>query len=82
MSATILLDSMIEKEKPQYPAGLSSDKLFEFYCADNVLANYDLDGAEIESGIIDGPRDAGIDAAYVFINGQLLTEDFNFNDVR
>jgi hypothetical protein len=44
MSATILLDSMIEKEKPQYPAGLSSDKLFEFYCADNVLANYDLDG--------------------------------------
>lgn len=82
MSATILLESIIEKEKAQYPANLSADKLFEFYCADNILVNFDLDTNEIESGIVDGPRDAGIDAAYVFVNGQLLAEDFNFDATR
>ena len=82
MSATILLDSIIAKEKPQYPAGLSDDQVFEFYCADNILVNYDLDDDEIHSGIIDGPRDAGVDAAYVFINSALLTDDFDFGSLR
>jgi hypothetical protein len=78
----ILLNSVLTKARENYPAGLSNDKLFEFYCADNILINYDLDHAEIESGIIDGPRDAGIDAAYVFVNTQLLTDDFNFSTIR
>lgn len=82
MASIILLESIIQKEKAQYPAGLSKDDLFEFYCADNLLVNYDLDNAEIQAGIVDGPRDAGIDAAYVFVSGQLVTEDFDFGAVR
>jgi hypothetical protein len=78
----ILLNSVLSKVRENYPAGLSDDKLFEFYCADNILINYDLDHVEIESGIIDGPRDAGIDAAYVFVNTQLFTDDFNFSTIR
>lgn len=78
----ILLNSIIAKAKSNYPAGLSEDDLFEFYCADNILINYDLDHTEIESGIVDGSRDAGVDAAYVFINTRLLTDDFDFNTVR
>jgi hypothetical protein len=61
----ILLDKVLENAKLKYPAGLSEDKVFEFYCADNLLINYDLDYAEIENGIIDGPRDASIGAAYI-----------------
>lgn len=82
MRVMILLDSIIAKEKPQYPAGLNDDQVFEFYCADNILVNYDLDDDEIHSGIIDGPRDAGVDAAYVFINSALLTDDFDFGTLR
>src|SRR5947209_1850099 len=82
MASTILLDSIIEKEKAQYPSGLSDDDLFEFFCADNLLVNYDLNHSEIRAGIIDGPRDAGIDGAYVIANGQLITEDFDFEAVR
>jgi hypothetical protein len=82
MAANILLDAIVEKEKNKYPAGLSKDDLFEFYCADNLLVNYDLDNTQIQAGLVDGPRDAGIDAAYVFVNGNLLTEDFEFDDVR
>lgn len=78
----ILLNSVLTKAKEKYPVGLSDDKVFEFYCADNILINYDLDHVEIESGIIDGPRDAGIDAAYIFVNTQLLTDDFKFTAIR
>lgn len=41
-----------------------------------------LDHSEIEAGIVDGTRDAGIDAAYVFINRRLLTDDFKFESVK
>lgn len=81
MSA-ILLNGIIDKEKARYAAGTSNDDLFELYCADNLLVNYDLDNAEIQAGIIDGPRDAGIDSAYVLVNGRIVTEDFDFAAVR
>jgi len=82
MSGMILLESILERLKPNYPTGLSEDELFEFYCADNVLVNYDLDHTEIEAGIVDGPRDAGIDAAYVFANRRLITDDFKFDSIK
>lgn len=82
MSGQILLDSVIKKLKANYPAGLSEDKLFEFYVADNLLVNFDLDHQEIDSGIVDGSRDAGVDAAYVFINRQLLTDDLKLDVVK
>jgi hypothetical protein len=82
MSSVILLDSIIAKMSDQYPAGLDDDQKFEFYCAENILVNYDLDNDEIKAGILDGPRDAGVDSAYVFVNGQLLVEDFDFSSVR
>lgn len=80
--STILLNSILQKEKPKYPAGLSDDELFEHYCADNILVNYDLDANEIESGLIDGPRDAGVDAAYVFVNTRWVAEDFGYDAIR
>lgn len=82
MAATILLNGIIEKEKARYPTGISDDDLFELYCADNLLVNYDLDNAEIQAGIIDGPRDAGVDSAYVLVNGLIVSEDFDFGSVR
>jgi hypothetical protein len=82
MSGIILLNSILEKNKSKYPAGLSVDDLFEFYCADTLLVNYDLDNSEIEEGIVDGSKDAGIDAAYVFVNRQLLVEDFDFDSIK
>jgi AIPR protein len=82
MSSQILLESILNKLKATYPPGMSDDDLFELYCADNLLSNYDLDNTEIETGIVDGSRDAGIDSAYVFVNRRLLTEDFDFSSVK
>lgn len=82
MSSIILLNAILDKLKAEYPAGIPDDDLFELYCSDNILINFDLDHSEIEVGIVDGTKDAGIDAAYVFINRQLLTDDFNFAAVK
>jgi hypothetical protein len=56
--------------------------LFEFYCVDTVLSNYDLSHEEILAGIVDGSKDGGIDAAYIFINRKLYTEDLVFSSLR
>ncbi len=81
MSASILLESILSQQKANYP-GLSDDDFFEVYCADNILLNYDLSADEINEGIVDGPRDAGIDSAYVFVNRLLVTEDFVFDAIK
>ncbi|MGH8177695.1 MAG: hypothetical protein ACREV5_15675 [Steroidobacter sp.] len=77
----ILLDSILKQQKIQYPE-LSEDEFFEIYCADNILLNYDLSTEEINDGIVDGPKDAGVDAAYVFVNRSLLTEDFEYEGIK
>jgi AIPR protein len=48
------------------------------------LVNYDLDNDEILGGIVDGPKDGGIDAVYVIAAGQLVPDidDFNTNNFR
>jgi hypothetical protein len=81
MSAEILLDSILTQQKASYPP-MKDDDFFEIYCADNILLNYDLSTDEISAGTVDGPRDAGIDSAYVLINRQLLTEDFQFDNIK
>jgi len=52
-----LLNSVLSKAKENFPACLSDDDIFELYCADNILINYDLDYAEVEGGLIDDPPD-------------------------
>jgi hypothetical protein len=82
MSGLILLNSILEQSKLNYPSGLSEDDLFELYCADNILTNYDLNISELDSGRIDGPRDAGIDCAYLFVNKNLVADDFDFSIIK
>jgi len=81
MSSMILLDSILKQQKTGYPQ-YSDDEFFEHFCADNILLNYDLSHEEIEAGVVDGPKDAGIDCAYVFINRNRLTEDFDFSGLK
>jgi hypothetical protein len=71
MSGLILLDGILEQHKYKYPGELNDDELFELYCADNVLTNFDLSLSELELGLIDGPRDTGIDYAFLFVNRKI-----------
>lgn len=58
------------------------DKYFELFTANQILKDFDLSYDEIGSGIVDGSRDGGIDSAYIFLNGELLTEDSDLSTRR
>ena len=76
-----MLDSVFDDAITAYPAGLNDDDLFEFFCADKLLTNYDVSYAEIGDGIIDGKGDGGLDSAYLFIDRRLVASDFDYNSV-
>lgn len=77
-----LLEAILKDRKRSYPS-LSASNFFEVFCVDTILQDFDLSDAEIEAGIVDGPIDGGIDAAYVFVNRTLLLsiEDFPFDRI-
>lgn len=81
MSDLTLINGLLKDAATKYPSGLSEDQVFEFFCADNLLTNYDVSHAEIQAGIVDGSGDGGVDAIYLFVNRRLVTSDFNYKSV-
>lgn len=57
------------------------DDYFEVFACEQVLKSFDLSYEEIEQGIVDGGNDGGVDAFFVFVNGQLVREDTDFADL-
>ncbi len=60
--------------KERVPNATVSDA-FELYAIDQTLKNADLSDEEVQSGQIGGPDDGGVDGAYFFINGKLITPE-------
>ena len=46
----VLLDSLLEKSRAQFGDAREESELFELFCFDQVLKDYDLSFEEIESG--------------------------------
>ncbi len=78
---TVLEHILQEWQKEVYqdevddPAGITPSEAFELFSADQILRKYDLDYDEIESGIVDGEHDGGIDSIYVLVNGKLISDE-------
>jgi hypothetical protein len=71
----ILLDALIEQKRQAIAPKRSPEQFFNTFVLTELLEEYDLTYEEIESGIIDGGGDGGIDAIYTFVGTELLTED-------
>lgn len=54
---------------------VARSRVFDILASEVVLNHLDLSADEIESGLTDGGGDGGIDAAYVFLNQELVTEE-------
>ena len=72
-----LLKHLVEQMRDRDYPFLPLDKYFELFAAQQVIKErrYDLDPDEIESGIIGGDGDGGIDGFYIFANRKLVRED-------
>ena len=62
----ILLDKILDQGRKEQSRELPPDKYFELFTANQILKDFDLSYDEIDSGIVDGTRDGGIDSAYFF----------------
>jgi hypothetical protein len=75
--ARFLLDSVIDQSRQaDYPA-LKPDDFFEIFSAQQVLKGrrFNPDPVEIESGIVGGGGDGGVDGFYLFVNRKFVRED-------
>ena len=78
----ILLDSLLQKNKPLYGTRDDESEYFELFSIDNVLKNFELSLDELEDGWVDDSDDGGIDGFYVFIDGIFLSDQFETKHVR
>lgn len=68
----VLLNGIISEEMKR--TGKDCGKVFEKFSIEQILKDYDISQEELESGIIDGRDDGGIDGFYFMINGHLIDE--------
>jgi hypothetical protein len=71
----LLLEARLQQQKSQTHPELSDDEYFLINSVDTVLRARGLSHQEIEDGIVEGPNDGGIDAVYLFQDGNLLEDD-------
>lgn len=74
---------ILSKLLDQWPGARLLDgdngRVFELFTAEQIIKDYELSWDELESGIIGGGNDGGIDSFYLFVNGILVREDSRFN---
>ncbi len=77
MSANDLLalDAVLRESHNERAPDLDDSDYFELFAAEQVLKDYQLTDDEIESGLVGGFDEGGIDAIYFLVNRQLVTED-------
>jgi hypothetical protein len=69
------LETNFENWRRDRAPNLSQDKAFERYAAEQILKDAELSDEEIESGILGGGDDGGIDGVYFFVNRTLIQDE-------
>lgn len=76
-----VLDEILSQRKNELDAGMEDDEFFEFFTAQQILRDYQLDPEEIKSGVVSQlaqsktpGTDRGIDAIYLLVNGRLIRD--------
>lgn len=73
-----LLDQRLEVRRKAQAPDSRSDDFFNVFVAELRTQDYQLPGPEyLQYGIVDGSQDCGIDAIFTFVNGMLVTDDFD-----
>lgn len=73
----VLLDRRLATRHRAQAPDLSLDEFFNVFVAELLTQDYQLPGPEyLQYGVVDGAQDCGIDALYTFVNGMLVTDDF------
>jgi hypothetical protein len=78
----IILDKILEQRHADIGPELNPPTFFELFVAEQVLKDYDLSYDELKAGRVGGGGDGGIDALYLFANGELVQEDTDLSALK
>lgn len=78
----VILEEILRQRHESYDPDASASRFFELFSAEQILKDYDLSYDEIEYGHIGDSQDGGIDAIYLFVNGELVQEGRDYNSLR
>lgn len=71
----IILEEILKQYKETTnDNSINDDKNFEYFVAEQLLKDENLDEDEIGSGLIGGSNDNGIDGLYIFLDGELINQ--------
>lgn len=71
----ILIGDKIARHRARVSPTLSENDHSTYYAVEQYLKHYNLSYEEIVAGIVDGEKDCGIDAVYIFANGICIKDD-------
>jgi hypothetical protein len=60
-------------QEKRFPTPPKDFNVFEYYCIDQFLRQFDLSDSQLKTGLIGGAKDGGVDALYMFVMENLLT---------
>jgi hypothetical protein len=78
----IVLNAMLEQRRNEVAVNIREDDFFELFSFEQVLKNYDLSYEELENGKIGSGDDGGLDGFFMFVNEELVDEDFRTDEIR
>ena len=78
----IILDQVLMQRKDEIDPAATDSVFFEFFTAEQVLKDFDLSYDEIESGLVGGGQDGGIDSIYLLVNGELVQDDPDYSYLK
>ena len=77
-----VLNEIIADRKKKTNPDIEDDDFFELFAAEQVLRHLRLVSSSLDDGITGQGDDGGIDAAYLFVNGRLLSGDLTPDDLE
>jgi hypothetical protein len=78
----ILLENVLRERRASIAPDMAPDDYFELFLAEQILWDFDLSYSELQSGLVGGTEDGGIDGAFVFCNGSQLFPGDSVRNVR
>jgi hypothetical protein len=74
-NAVVLMQGLLERGRAQTQHQLSDADHKTYWVAEQYLKSTGMSPEEVIGGIVDGEKDCGLDAVYVFANGICLKDD-------
>jgi len=78
----VLLEQVVDQKHKEFAPDMKYTEFFEYFVAEQILKNFNLDFESLSEGITGSGGDGGVDSFFFFVDDELCRENFDFSKVR